>query len=97
MIEIDCIKQNRFDVNQYKRNIKFTLLFLLILPSFLFGQQLRNRVDSIYRGGLGDTTLRPIYFVVDELPTLSNAEEIQMYLMKQSLVTDEFPCCAFRA
>lgn len=44
---------------------------------------------------LGDTTLRKVYFVAEEMPKLLNDKPIASYLMSQSLTIDSY--CAFRA
>jgi hypothetical protein len=75
--------------------MRFTLLIILILPIYLYGQNVSNRVDSVLKFGLGDTTLRKVYFSTEEMPKLLDGNPIVSYLGKQSLTVNS--CCAFRA
>ena len=75
--------------------MKFLLLIILILPIHLYGQNDRNRVDSVMRYGLGDTTVRKVYFNIEKMPTLMNGESILSYLAKQPLSIKS--CCLFKA
>ena len=77
--------------------MKRFVIILIFLPAILFGQERNSFLDSIINGGLGDTLARPVYFVVDEMPKLENGKKIESYLMSQSLTTDNYPCCAFKA
>lgn len=77
--------------------MKRIIIILAFLPIILFGQKKDPVLDSLIYGGLGDTLVRPVYYVVDEMPKLNNGKKIETYLMSQSLTTDNFPCCAFKA
>lgn len=74
--------------------MKFILLVILVLPLGLLAQN-KAAIDSVMNYGLGDTTLRKVYFIAEEMPKLINEKTIVSYLMNQSLATDT--CCAFRA
>lgn len=52
-------------------------------------------IDSIINFGLGDTTLRKVYFLAEQMPKLVNGKPIESYFLSQSLATDS--CCAFKA
>ena len=52
--------------------MKHVIFYFLFLPISLFGQS-KTVIDSVMNFGLGDTTLRKVYFV---------AEECQNYLMR---------------
>lgn len=52
-------------------------------------------IDSIINFGLGDTTLRKVYFVAEQMPKLINGRPVESYFLSQSLATDS--CCAFKA
>jgi hypothetical protein len=77
-----------------KKNMKRVIFYLLFLPISLFGQN-KTVIDSVMNFGLGDTTMRKVYFVAEEMPKLLNEKPIASYLMSQSLTIDS--CCAFRA
>jgi len=77
-----------------KQNMKHVIFYFLFLPISLFGQN-KTVIDSVMNFGLGDTTLRKVYFVAEEMPKLFNEKPIASYLMSQSLTIDS--CCAFRA
>ena len=77
-----------------KQNMKHVIFYLLFLPISLFGQN-KSAIDSVMNFGLGDTTLRKVYFVAEEMPKLLNEKPIVSYFMSQSLTADS--CCAFKA
>jgi len=52
-------------------------------------------IDSIINFGLGDTTLRKVYFVAEQMPKLINGKPVESYFLSQSIATDS--CCAFKA
>jgi hypothetical protein len=72
--------------------MKHVIFYFLFLPISLFGQS-KTVIDSVMNFGLGDTTLRKVYFVAEEMPKLFNEKPIASYLMSQSLTIDS--CCAF--
>ncbi len=52
-------------------------------------------IDSVVKYELGDTTLRKVYFVVEQMPKLINGKSVESYFLSQSFATDS--CCVFRA
>lgn len=77
-------------------NLKKILLFILVFPTIIVGQNNNLKLDSIFDMNLIDMSKRIVYQVAETNPTLINGNEISTFFYKNPNAFELKDCCAFR-
>ncbi len=77
-------------------NPKKILLFILIFPTIIVGQNDNLKIDSIFNMKFIDMSKRKVYQVADTYPTIHNGEEIINFFLKNTSTFSLKDCCAFK-
>lgn len=72
------------------------LFIFFAFPTFLVGQNISEKLDSIFDINSIDTTKRPVYLCGEIAPTLINGEKIETYIYGQLDAFKTADCCAFK-